>query len=83
MITLEDKLKQFEEDIFEGKDVDLKQFYRLKKNLIDSEEHRELLELHMILETMLDKQQNELMNNLVHHILAIIILYWGMGNELR
>ena len=62
MITLEDKLKQFEEDIFEGKDVDLKQFYRLKKNLIDSEEHRELLELHMILETMLDKQQNELMN---------------------
>ena len=59
---LENRLKQFEEDIFEGKDVDLKEFYRLKKSLLDSDENRKLLELHMILETMLDKQQNELMN---------------------
>jgi magnesium transporter len=59
---LENKLKEFEEDIFEGKNIDLKEFYRLKKKLMDSEEHRELLGLHMILETMLDKQQNELMN---------------------
>ena len=59
---LQNKLREFEEDIFEGKEVDLKKFYRLKKTLIDSDEHRELLELHMILETMLDKQQNDLMN---------------------
>tara|TARA_R110000824_G_scaffold18563_3_gene73323 strand:- start:30 stop:413 length:384 start_codon:yes stop_codon:yes gene_type:complete len=59
---LENRLKQFEEDIFEGKDVDLKEFYRLKKSLLDYNGNRELLELHMILETMLDKQQNELMN---------------------
>ena len=59
---LQNKLREFEEDIFEGRDVDLKKFYRLKKTLIDSDEHRELLELHMILETMLDKQQNDLMN---------------------
>ena len=31
---LENKLKQFEEDIFEGKNVDLKEFYRLKKRLL-------------------------------------------------
>ena len=59
---LQNKLREFEEDIFEGRDVNLKKFYRLKKTLIDSDEHRELLELHMILETMLDKQQNDLMN---------------------
>ena len=59
---LENRLKQFEEDIFEGKDVDLKEFYRLKKSLLDYNGNRELLELHMILETMLDKQQNELIN---------------------
>lgn len=61
--NLEEKLKQFEDDIFEGKDVDLKKFYKLKKYLIDTKkDNQDLLELHMILETMLDKQQNDLMN---------------------
>ena len=59
---MKNKLREFEEDIFEGKEIDLKEFYRLKKSLLDSDENRKLLELHMILETMLDKQQNELMN---------------------
>ena len=60
---LEKKLQQFEEDIFEGKDIDLKEFYKLKKHLVDTKkDNQDLLELHMILETMLDKQQNELMN---------------------
>ena len=59
---LEDRLSGFEEAIFAGEEIDLKDFYRLKKQLIDTEEHREMLELHMILETMLDKQQNDLMN---------------------
>tara|TARA_R110002020_G_scaffold366025_1_gene578107 strand:+ start:1415 stop:1813 length:399 start_codon:yes stop_codon:yes gene_type:complete len=69
MITLEDKLKQFEEDIFAGKDIDIKEFYKLKKELLDIkvngtiiEDNSDLLELHTILETMLDRQQNELMN---------------------
>ena len=31
MENLEQKLNQFEEDIFEGKDIDIKEFYRLKK----------------------------------------------------
>ena len=44
---LENKLKEFEEDIFEGKNIDLKEFYRLKKKLMDSEEHREIGRAHV------------------------------------
>jgi magnesium transporter len=63
MENLEKKLNQFEEDIFEGKDINVKEFYKLKKQLIDTkQDNQDLLELHMILETMLDKQQNDLMN---------------------
>jgi len=63
MEKIENKLQQFEEDIFEGKEINIKEFYKLKKHLIDTKkDNQDLLELHMILETMLDKQQNELMN---------------------
>jgi magnesium transporter len=63
MENLEKRLNKFEEDIFEGKDINVKEFYKLKKQLIDTkQDNQDLLELHMILETMLDKQQNELMN---------------------
>ena len=62
-IELENQLEDFEEDIFEGKDINFKDFYKLKKELLDSkEDYRDLLELHLILEAMLDKQHNELMN---------------------
>jgi magnesium transporter len=62
-IILENKLNSFEDDIFEGKDIDIKSFYRLKKELLDStEETHDLLELHMILEAMLDKSHNETLN---------------------
>jgi len=30
-IVLENQLNEFEDDIFEGKDIDIKAFYRLKK----------------------------------------------------
>ncbi len=60
---IEKKIHEFEESIFEGKNVDIKEFYRLKKILIDSkEEYRDLLELHLILESMLEKSNNDLMN---------------------
>jgi|TARA_R110002020_G_scaffold417027_2_gene626208 magnesium transporter len=63
MEKIENKLQQFEEDIFEGKEINIKEFYKVKKHLIDTKkDNQDLLELHMILETMLDKQQNELMN---------------------
>ena len=89
MEKVEQKLQRFEEDIFEGKDIDLKEFYRLKKHLVDTKkDNQDLLELHMILETMLDKQQNELMNKRLNLLtiwstifLPLSILYWSMGNE--
>ena len=69
MENLEQELKRFEEDIFEGKDIDITEFYRLKKSLLDIklsglvvEDYSDLLELHAILENMLDRRQTELMN---------------------
>ncbi len=69
MESLEQQLVQFEEDIFAGKDIDIKEFYRLKKALLDVtisgmvvEDYSDLLELHKILENMLDRRQTELMN---------------------
>jgi len=60
---LKKRLTKFEEDIFSGEDIDIKEFYRLKKELIDSDsDTHDLLELHMILEAMLDKSHTELMN---------------------
>ena len=65
MENLEQQLKRFEEDIFAGKDIDITEFYRLKKALIDItlsglvvEDHSDLLELHAILENMLDRTTN-------------------------
>ena len=69
MENLEQQLKQFEEDIFAGKDIDITEFYRLKKALLDItlsglvvEDYSDLLELHAVLENMLDRRHNELMN---------------------
>ena len=60
---LEKRIKEIEDDIFANKDIDIKEFYLLKKILIDNKkEHHDLLELHLILEAMLDKSNNELMN---------------------
>ena len=73
MENLEQQLKQFEEDVFAGKDIDITEFYRLKKALLDItlsglvvEDHSDLLELHAILENMLDRRHNELMNKRLH-----------------
>ena len=61
--VLKNKLDVFEEDIFQGKDIDIKAFYKLKKQLLDStEETHDLLELHMIIEAMLEKSHNEILN---------------------
>ena len=62
-VILENKLNEFEDDIFDGKNIDIKAFYGLKKELLDSsEDTHNLLELHMILEAMLDKSHNEILN---------------------
>ena len=69
MENLEQQLKQFEEDIFAGKDIDMTKFYMLKKSLLDItlsgmvvEDYSDLLEVHGMLENMLDRRQTELMN---------------------
>ncbi len=60
---LEKRIKEIEDDIFANKDVNIKEFYLLKKILLDNKkDHQDLLELHLILEAMLDKSNNELMN---------------------
>ena len=69
MENLEQQLKQFEEDIFAGKDIDITEFYALKKALLDItlsgmvvEDYNDLLEVHGMLENMLDRRHDELMN---------------------
>ena len=63
MKNIEKELQEFEEEIFKGKKIDIKKFYILKKDLIDSrKDNQDLLELHLILEAMLEKQHNDLMN---------------------
>ena len=60
---LEKRIKEIEDNIFANKDIDIKEFYLLKKILIDNKkDYHDLLELHLILEAMLDKSNNELMN---------------------
>ena len=60
---LVEKINRIEEDIFEGKSIDIREFYQLKKQLIDNKSvHGDLLELFLLLEAMLDKSNNELMN---------------------
>jgi magnesium transporter len=60
---LREKITQFEDDIFSGKDVDLKEFYLLKRTLVDyKEDNQDLFELFLLLEAMIDKSNNELMN---------------------
>ena len=63
MKNKEKELLEFEEEIFKGREINIKKFYKLKKDLIDSrKDNQDLLELHLILEAMLEKQHNDLMN---------------------
>ena len=58
---MEEKIKQFEEDIFSGKIINTNEFYQLKKDLLDADKTR-LLQKHRILEQMLEKNANDLLN---------------------
>ena len=60
---LEHRLMKIESAIFAGEEVDVKEFYTLKKELIENKPFQnDLLELFLILEAMLDKQHNDLLN---------------------
>lgn len=57
------KLKQFETDVFAGKDIDFEKFFLLKKTLIDNREDcKDLLELYDMIESIIDKKQNDKLN---------------------
>ena len=57
------KIEKIETIIFAGKDVDVKEFYTLKKELIENKPfQKDLLELFLVLEAMLAKQHNDLLN---------------------
>jgi len=58
---LRTELEAFEDLIFDGKDIDINDFYVLKKNLL-KDNHIDLLEIHLILESMLDRRNDQLMN---------------------
>tara|TARA_R110000765_G_C18639700_1_gene574072 strand:+ start:280 stop:657 length:378 start_codon:yes stop_codon:yes gene_type:complete len=58
---LKTELEAFEDLIFDGKDININDFYVLKKNLL-KDNHIDLLEIHLILESMLDRRNNQLMN---------------------
>lgn len=58
---LKEELEKFEDLIFDGKEIDTDSFYLLKKKLL-KENELELLEIHLVLESMLDKRNDKLMN---------------------
>tara|TARA_B110000285_G_C14494356_1_gene325328 strand:+ start:52 stop:429 length:378 start_codon:yes stop_codon:yes gene_type:complete len=58
---LRTELESFEDLIFDGKDININDFYVLKKKLL-KDNHIDLLEIHLILESMLDRRDNQLMN---------------------
>ena len=58
---LRTELEAFEDLIFDKKDIDINDFYALKKKLL-KDNHIDLLEIHLILESMLDRRDNQLMN---------------------
>ena len=55
------ELGSFEDLIFDGKEINTDDFYLLKKKLLKANE-LELLEIHLVLESMLDKRNDKLMN---------------------
>jgi len=60
---LRKELKEFEDSIFNGEEIDHKKFFILKKALIDNREHcKDLLELYSMLESTIDKIQTDKMN---------------------
>ena len=58
---LKKELESFEDLIFDGKEINTDSFYLLKKKLLKKNE-LELLEIHLVLEAMLDKRSDKLLN---------------------
>ena len=58
---LKKALEYYEILIFEKKDYDVNDFYNLKRELL-KEEHLDLIQIFEVLESMIEKRHNDLMN---------------------
>tara|TARA_R100000742_G_C4263564_1_gene81417 strand:- start:494 stop:877 length:384 start_codon:yes stop_codon:yes gene_type:complete len=58
---LKKALEHYEIIIFEKKDYDVNDFYNLKRELL-KEEHLDLIQIFEVLESMIEKRHNDLMN---------------------
>lgn len=68
---LNSRIYELEDAFFRGDEIDLKDFYFLKKELIDNREDvKDLLDLFLLIENMFDKRRNDAMNKKLN-ILAI------------
>jgi|TARA_X000001382_G_scaffold127426_1_gene115280 Mg2+ and Co2+ transporter CorA len=58
---LKKKLENYEDLIFEGHSIDTEDFYNLKRQLLKGE-HLDLIQIFEVLESMIEKRHNDLMN---------------------
>lgn len=58
---LKKKLENYEDLIFEGHSIDIEDFYNLKRQLLKGE-HLDLIQIFEVLESMIEKRHNDLMN---------------------
>ena len=58
---LKKKLEHYEDLIFEGEPINTKDFYNLKRQLLKGE-HLDLIQIFEVLESMIEKRNNDLMN---------------------
>ena len=58
---LKKELETFEDLIFDGKDINIDDFYLLKRKLLKGE-HLDLIQIFEVLESMIEKRHNDLMN---------------------
>ena len=58
---LKNQLEKYEDLIFENKPINTEDFYNLKRQLLKGE-HLDLIQIFEVLEAMLEKRSNELMN---------------------
>ena len=58
---LKKKLEKYEDLVFEGRSIDTEDFYNLKRQLLKGE-HLDLIQIFEVLESMIEKRHNDLMN---------------------
>ena len=58
---LKKKLEKYEDLILEGHSIDTEDFYNLKRQLLKGE-HLDLIQIFEVLESMIEKRHNDLMN---------------------